>query len=533
MNARQGANLGDLLRENFPDLTFPCGGEGRCGKCTFRLEAGLPDEAAAAPRARTGGGPPDTDRTSSDGPDGERPFLACRFRVSSDLVIRPDFRPEGDPVRVEALIDPGEKPEGPPVPPAGIALDLGTTNLVMSVLDAAGTPMARATAANPQQAFGADVMTRIAFVRSGPDGLGLLRGTLLDRLARMAERLCRRVGVAPTEIPTLCAAGNTCMEHIFAGVDPGPLGTYPYEPSSRFGTTVEATEPGVTWSALGLASDVAIYAAPILSGFVGGDVSAGMLATGMLEDEGTSLLVDIGTNGEILLARGGQATATSTAAGPAFEGASLSCGMTAGPGAIEGIDLDDGVRLKLIGDLEPIGICGTGILSALARFVEGGIIDSTGRMVPPEAWKTGLRDRLSHRYETFHGKPAFRLAPGILITQEDVRQVQLAKAAVRTGIDLILEEAGLSPEEVDRVYVAGAFGRRLHTADAVAIGLFPVSFLDRALPVGNTSLAGAERLLAHPETREPLTRACRRVASLDLMEGGRFTGPFVENLRFS
>jgi len=420
-----------------------------------------------------------------------------------------------------------------------MALDLGTTTLVLSLLDAEGRPLVRATAANPQQAFGADVMSRIAFARSAPDALELLQRSMHERLTRMAEALCREAGVDPSCVRRLCAAGNTCMQHLFAGIDPAPLGAYPYEPASRFGGTIEmrgleksATPVRDGYGPLGLAPDLEVYLAPVISGFVGGDIAAGMLATGLVDASDISLLVDVGTNGEILLARNGRATATSTAAGPAFEGASLSSGMLAGPGAIEQVDLERGLRLDVIGGRQPTGLCGTGVLSAVAGLLEQAIIDRSGRIVSPGAWNEGAQSIPSDHYGMVNGKPAFRLAPGVWITQEDVRQVQLAKAAVRTGIDLILEHAGLSPGDVERVYVAGAFGRRLDAADAVAIGLFPLALRDRALFVGNTSLAGAESLLARPGERESLAQVCRRVVPLDLIEDGRFTDPFVKNLPF-
>ena len=523
IDAEEGSLLGDVLRERFPDLSFPCGGKGRCLKCTFLLEEGWADEGAAVEQAQAPG----------------RRFLACRFRVRSDLAIRPGFRPEGEPIRTEWAETGTGRHTGPALPPAGMALDLGTTTLVLSVLDTEGRPLVRATAANPQQAFGADVMSRIAFARADPDALELLQRSMHERITRMAKALCRETNIEPSGIRRLCAAGNTCMQHLFAGINPAPLGTYPYKPASRFGCAIEM--PGLEESVstardgtgpLGLAPDLEVYLAPVISGFIGGDIAAGMLATGLLDAPGTSLLVDVGTNGEILLARDGRATATSTAAGPAFEGASLSSGMLAGPGAIERVEMDGGLRLDVIGGREPSGLCGTGVLSAVAGLLEQGIIDRSGRIVSPEAWHEGARGRLSDRYGMVDGKPAFRLAPGVWITQEDVRQVQLAKAAVRAGIDLILEHAGLSPEDVERIYVAGAFGLRLDAADAVAIGLFPPVFRDRALFVGNTSLAGAERLLARPGERESLAQVCRRVFPLDLIEDGRFTDPFVENLPF-
>lgn len=521
IDAEEGSLLGDVLRESFSDLSFPCGGRGRCLKCTFLLEEGRADEGAAVEQAQAPG----------------RRFLACRFRVRSDVAIRPEFRPEGDPIRTERL-ETGTGRDAA-LPPAGMALDLGTTTLVLSVLDAEGRPLVRATAANPQQAFGADVMSRIAFARSDPIALELLQRSLHERLTRMADALCREAKVDPAGIRRLFAAGNTCMQHLFAGIDPAPLGVHPYEPASRFGGVIEMPGLEETVSptrdgsgALGLAPDLEVYLAPIISGFVGGDIAAGVLATDLLDDPGTSLLVDVGTNGEILLARGGRATATSTAAGPAFEGASLSSGMPAGPGAIERVDLGEGLRLDVIGGRKPVGLCGTGVLSAAAGLLEQGIVDRSGRIAPPEAWHEAVRGLFSEHYGMVDGKPAFRLAPGVWITQEDVRQVQLAKAAVRAGIDLILEHADLSPGDVERVYVAGAFGRRLDTADAIAIGLFPPAFRDRALFVGNTSLAGAERLLARPGERESLARACGRVVALDLVEDGRFTDPFVKNLPF-
>ena len=273
-----------------------------------------------------------------------------------------------------------------------------------------------------------------------------------------------------------------------------------------------------------------MFLPPLISGFVGSDITAGMLATDLAQARETTLFVDIGTNGEMVLARDGRLQATSTAAGPAFEGMNIACGMRAARGAIERVVIAAGdIAIATIDNADAVGICGSGLLDAIAAMAVLGVIDRSGRFTrDPASLSPPLRARLRPR----EGKPAFFLAGDIYLGQRDIRQVQLAKAAVRAGIETMLRRIGLAPAELDRALVAGSFGYHLTTRSLIDIGLFPAELGGRVVYVGKTARTGAEALLINAASRADLQRISRAVEPVELATDPQFTDIFVAAMGF-
>lgn len=390
----------------------------------------------------------------------------------------------------------------------GLAVDLGTSTVVAEIVDLrTGKAVDRAAAVNAQNAYGADVVSRITFAFENPDNLRRLKQTVVQLINDMVGTMARRSGLARHRIYDAVVAGNTAMNHILCGVPVDSLALAPFH--AVFGSL--AARPA---SEIGLAlhPQARFYASPNIKSFVGGDITAGLLATEFAARPGIELFVDLGTNGEIVLKREREFVATSTAAGPAFEGMTISCGMLAVAGAVHKAEWADGLKLRTIEDLPPQGVCGTGLVDILATALARGLIGPDGRITGPEK-KIRLTDRLA-------------------LTQQDVRDVQLAVAAIRSGIRLMLREFRLSPDDLDRVLVAGAFGSSLDIANAVAIGLLPDVPKDRIAFVGNASLAGARLLLLARRSRAEAEALAGRISHVSLATRPGFQDEFVGALEF-
>jgi uncharacterized 2Fe-2S/4Fe-4S cluster protein (DUF4445 family) len=311
------------------------------------------------------------------------------------------------------------------------------------------------------------------------------------------------------------------MLHIAAAVDPAPLGRSPYRPSLTGGSHLRAAELGLGIAAHGLA-----YLPPVVSGFVGADITAGILATDLHRSRQTALLLDIGTNGEMVLAHAGELWATSTAAGPAFEGVNITCGMRAAPGAIDAVKAnDDGWTSHTIGDVPAIGICGSGLVDLVSCLVRNGAIGKNGRFETTVTSPVG-------RWDESTGRCVLRLAGDVILTQKDVRQVQLAKAAIRAGLDALLAEAKVRTQDVERVLVAGSFGYHLRPDSLAGSGLLPAELAAKVEAVGNTCKAGAITLLTNDDTRRELKTVTARVRSIQLANDVAFGRRFVEQMAF-
>jgi len=427
--------------------------------------------------------------------------LACQCSVEGDLVI--ELR------QWDAAILADETPFAfEPRPGAGVAVDVGTTTVVAQLLDLQrGCVLAVRTALNSQGRYGADVMSRVEFALS-PDGLGELQRLIRRQIGSLISQLLLAARVPAHDVRDAVLVGNTVMHHLFSGIDVEPLSHFPFDPSR---TGIEVFSAGeLNWE---LPSEVLIRFLPCLGGFVGSDILAGLLATRMAESEDLIALIDLGTNGEIVLGNREEILCASTAAGPAFEGARISMGMRASAGAISQVAIKDGrLECHVLGSIEAKGICGSGLVDAVAAGLDLGIISPSGRFADP-----------AHLDEWI-------LRPPVTLTQADVRELQLAKAAIASGFQLLRERwGGADPV---RLYLAGAFGNYVNRSSAHRIGLLSYS-PEIVQPAGNTALLGAKLALFRSDGEDGSYQDLRRrVEHISLSADPRFQDAFVQELSF-
>ncbi|HZC42195.1 MAG TPA: ASKHA domain-containing protein [Streptosporangiaceae bacterium] len=419
----------------------------------------------------------------------------------------------------------------------GIAFDLGTTTVVATLLDlSTGTPVAVESVLNRQQPFGADVISRISAVMLDPAALARLAGLAQETLAGLADAVCEQGGVDPAEVYEVAVAGNATMTHLVLGIDPEPLGVAPFILASRLLPEVLASDLGL---ALHPRARAVVF--PAFGAYAGGDITAGLLAAGMDRDPRTRLFIDIGTNCEIVLGNAEWLLATAAPAGPAFEGAAIRCGMRAADGAIEAVTMSpDGLELTVIGDAEPAGLCGSGLVDAVTGLVETGLLDRSGRLADP-ARAAGLAPGLAGRLTWLGEERVFVLhwlgEPGdaersVFLSQRDIRELQFAKAAIATGWRELLAEAGLAERDVQQVLLAGSFGSYLSPASAIRLGLVPRLPVLRVVSAGNVAGEGAKMALLSVRERAGGLALLEEVRYVELSDRDGFNDRFVEQLPF-
>ncbi len=537
-----GTLLIDAARAAGISMETPCDGAGTCGKCKAKVSAKdrlLLSENVQAPLAQSahdsgwvlacqtkvlGDVQVEVEATRGDGLQilSEGQTLA----IEVDPWIRKSFKVASGATYVLAggsvlLEEPGDTSQHC----YGVAIDIGTTTLVVTLLDLrTGAELGVSSSLNPQALHAQDVLSRIK-IGSKPEGLQKLHGELIREINRQIAALAAQAGVAPEYIYEAVFSGNTTMLHLATRTDPASLGKYPYTLALDGGQHVRARKIELNISQHGL-----VYLPPIMSAYVGPDITSGILSTRLAEQRGVVLLVDIGTNGEIVLSVDGRLTATSTAAGPAFEGMNIACGMRASRGAVELVSLGEhGIRVETIADAAAVGICGSGLLDVVGELASQGGLDKGGRFQNNGASHAQpWRDQ----WETVDGKPAFRIAGPVYLTQKDVRQVQLAKGAIRTGIEMLLKASKVDAAQVDRVLIAGSFGFHLRTASLIHLGLLPKEFTDHVEFVGNTSKSGAQAFLLNRHTRDNMKRIVEQVEVLELANDPAFEKLFVQSLLF-
>jgi uncharacterized 2Fe-2S/4Fe-4S cluster protein (DUF4445 family) len=414
-----------------------------------------------------------------------------------------------------------------------IAYDLGTTTVVATLLDlSTGTPVAVRSMLNKQQPFGADVITRISATMIDPAALGRLTELAHATLAELTAEVCAEGEIEPRQIYEIALAGNATMTHLALGIDPEPLGVAPFVMSSRQLPEILAADLGVDVHPRARA-----VVMPALGAYVGGDIVAGMLASGMDRDKRLRLFIDVGTNCEIVLGDGSRILSTAAPAGPAFEGAAIKCGMRAADGAIEVVKIsDDDVKLQVIGELEPIGLCGSGLVDAVAALLDAGLLDSSGRLVQT-AESPGLAARLTE----INGERVFVLhwqgdigdtAKAVYLSQRDIRELQFAKAAISTGWHLLVEEMGVETADIQQVLLAGSFGTYLSAASAIRIGLVPATSVLRVVSAGNVAGEGAKMTLLSVNERAGADTLLEEVLYVELSDRPDFNDRFVDLLAF-
>jgi uncharacterized 2Fe-2S/4Fe-4S cluster protein (DUF4445 family) len=417
-----------------------------------------------------------------------------------------------------------------------ISFDLGTTTVVATLIDVGtGTPLAVSSMLNRQQPFGGDVITRISATMLDPLALPRLRELAQATLTELTRNVCEEAGVDPLEIVEVALAGNATMTALALGIDPEPLGMAPFVQSSPSFSGLLASDLG-----LPVHPRARAFVFPALGAYVGGDIVAGMLASGMDRDKRVRLFVDVGTNCEIVLSDGDRILATAAPAGPAFEGGSIRCGMRAADGAIEAVRLSDEVSLQVIGDTEPAGVCGSGLVDAVSELTRIGLLDRSGRFVTEEdaaVIAPVLADRLTavgkERVFVLH-RPAPDSPPDkcLYLSQRDVRELQFAKAAIATGWSLLLEELGLEQRDVQQVLLAGSFGSYLSPAAAVRIGLVPRLPVLRIVSAGNVAGEGAKMSLLSIRERAGAQALLEEVSYVELSDRSDFNDRFVDLLAF-
>jgi len=418
-----------------------------------------------------------------------------------------------------------------------VALDLGTTTLVAVLLDArSGEELAVSAQLNPQTKFGDDVLSRVQHASDTADGLDQLNAAVLETVDQMIGQVAASAGVERRDIYQVSVSGNTTMQQLLLGINPRYLGEVPFVPAVGRSVSVKAAE-----LALDIHPHGRLHTLPVIGGFVGGDIVSGALATGLDEMPGPSLLVDIGTNGEILLSSNGNLWAAATAAGPAFEGARILHGMRGSTGAIERVAIDDDVRMEVIGGGRPVGLCGSGLIDLAAELLRLDIINPQGRMADADGLRQDLPDRVRRRVISHHDQNAFLLAgeeesatgAAIVLVQRDVRQLQLASGAIRAGIILLLQRAGLRPDDLAALLIAGGFGNYIRRTNAQRIGLIPDDVpRDRIRYQGNTSLAGARLVALSQHARRKAEELSRRTQHVDLSTDPGFYDAFADAMVF-
>lgn len=418
----------------------------------------------------------------------------------------------------------------------GLAIDIGTTTTVAYLMDLnTGKAIASSAVTNPQKAYGADVISRITHASKGPKELKQLQDLVIGGLNEIIADIMKQTGVKREEIYEAVVVSNTTMSHLFMGIDPTYLAPAPFIPVFRQGIQVEAKELG-----LNILETGHVFLVPNIAGYVGADTVGVMVAAKMDKLEGNSLAIDIGTNGELVLMGKGRILTCSTAAGPAFEGAEIKHGMRAADGAIERVRITDDVELETISHLKPIGICGSGLIDAIGEMARTGVIQETGRIISKPEEMEKLPPKVAERIIKTEEGYEFVLAwakdsgtgQNIVLTQKDVRELQLAKAAIRAGVSILMKDLGISLEELDRVLLAGAFGNYISKASALQIGLLPNVPIEKIETVGNAAGDGAKMILLSHVERERAHELAKRSDHIELSTRIDFQEEFVDALSF-
>lgn len=482
-----------LIEKMGARLDRPCGGSGKCGKCRVRVQG----EQSALTR--------DEQKHLSADEIAQGIRLACKAKITGENAKI--FLPGSGEIYAEASQRPGTSQWDAGLTGLGLAVDIGTTTIAACLWDMErGQMLGTQTAKNPQSAFGADVISRLAFSMEGH--ADALQNAIVQSLNALTARLVQDAGVRTEDIAQAVVTGNTAMLYLLRKYEVSDLARAPFAAKHLFGERVSAQEMG-----LALADACTVYLPPCISAYVGADISCGVLACAMDEGEKPTTLLDIGTNGEMVLIDEGKMFCCATAAGPAFEGVGIQCGSGAVRGAIDRVRLEDGaLRAHVLGDGCATGICGSGLIDAAACMLQAGLLDEVGLL------------------DTDDGR--VMIQDDVYLSQRDIRALQLAKSAIRAGFETMLEQAGMTAQSVRRVYLAGGFGTKLPVASAGAIGLIAPKLLEKTVPMGNTALAGASMLLGSRSLREKLQALCRTAQVIALAEDPIFCEKFMQYMSF-
>ncbi|MFP4367526.1 MAG: ASKHA domain-containing protein [Bacteroidales bacterium] len=481
----RGTMLLDAVRSNGFEVYSPCGGNGTCGKCKVYVK----DEGYVT---------------------------SCLYPVEGDIEI---VLPEPAEARILAAqyehsrvlpLSPGPA-SGLSAKPFGVAIDLGTTTLAFHFIRlSTGSLIETHTALNPQAKYGADVISRINYCILNPHGLHTLQSELVDAINLQLSGFTEKQEISPDDIVKICICGNTTMLHILLGVNPQPLAFVPFTPVFTEEKILKAPELNLYCNPLG-----EVKVLPSLSAYIGADIVAGIASLAPVPAYETFLFIDVGTNGEIALITPERIYCCAAAAGPAFEGANIEHGMGALQGAINIYYGPD--NFHTLGDTEPVGICGSGLIDMVASLLRSGYVSADGFME-----------------KNFVVVPSGRSGTGtdIYISPKDIREIQLAKSAIASGINVLVKRAGLSLDQVDALYLAGGFGNYIRTENAVATGLIPYELSGKVIPVGNTSGTGAMLAVRSVSFDKVVSETLNRMSYIELSDDEDFVLQFAMNMEF-
>ncbi len=589
--AQEDDNLLQILRNNGISLDTPCGGKGTCGKCSVRVR-GISGDPSVNERRLLGSSrldmgyrlacsytitsdivvytdddineaaiiiagvhrdisiepltgkkyielvPPDIENQT---PDMERLLAASDLETGCDilsllrqlptLLRASDYKVtvvEADGKLIS--IEPGNTTDSL----YGAAFDIGTTTVAAYLYDLRdGALKAVGSMLNPQRKYGADIISRINHTKQSNENLIEMKELITVCINELLKKLANNAGISSEDIYQALFSGNTTMLHFLNGLDASALAVSPFVPVTCRGLQLSAAESGIAINSNGLVTDI-----PCVSAYIGADTVAAVLSSGMYEREGVSLLVDIGTNGEIVLGGSEWLMACSTAAGPAFEGAGIRCGMGGVTGAIDSFATGPDFKYTVIGNSAPRGICGSGIIDAIAVLLDEEIIDETGRLAGDD--EDSLPSGVVKRLVNIDSMKAFIVAADndsiaggpIVVTQKDIREIQNAKAAIAAGIDTLLHSAGVGYDRINKVYLAGGFGSSIHISSAARIGLLPGSLADRVEAIGNASGSGASECLLSRSMLKATEAIAKKIRYVELSASAYFTEKYVDNMLF-
>lgn len=578
VKAGTGDNLCEVLQKNKLIGNAPCGGKGICGKCRVKITAGAPlptlDDEKHLTAAELDGGWRLACRTAVNGSmtlyvpgqnsryailtEGEERAVEIKPSVIKNHLhlknpdisdSRSDVRRIADglgiaemPVSLSLLRELsgtlrsarydvtavlyngmliGLEPGDTEAACWGVAADIGTTTVVCFLVNLAnGKTIDVEAQANRQSIHGTDVISRISYTAEHEHGTNELRELIVNQLNEMISSLCDRCGILSRSIYHMTAAGNATMIHLLLGLPTESIAAAPFTPVTTGALNYTAAETGLCIGGV-------ISILPGISGYVGSDITAGILASGMAESEKMTLLLDLGTNGEMALGNRSRITACSVAAGPAFEGGNIGQGVGGVRGAVCKVDLSDKPAYRTIGGEVPVGICGSGILDAVSEFLKHGIISETGRMAGPETNDSRLVEENGIR------KFILETDPPIAVTQKDIREIQLAKAAFAAGIYVLLKVMDLGFKDIDRVFLAGGFGSYMDIVSALNIGLIPGELKGRITSIGNAAGTGAKQYLLSKSCREKAVHIASLASPVELSANSEFQNTFIENMNFN
>ncbi|MEM7827948.1 MAG: ASKHA domain-containing protein [Candidatus Aenigmatarchaeota archaeon] len=520
ISAPRGKTIAEIARDAGIDIRLPCGGKGLCGRCDILVNpapsACMREKSLLSESFIQRGG-----------------RLACQCIVVSDVTVQIPVHcvasPKGTLPETKELLS--RVPLDSIRKSSGIAIDLGSSMIAGYLLDGNSLSVINAISIeNPQRSFGADVITRTTYIMENPEGIYILREKTLNALNDLINQILSGCNFYVDSIDSICIAGNSVMIHILFGISPSATVKPPFEIRVKMPDVLTAQELG-----LDIKKNTKVNIIPLSSPFIGGDIVADVAWLGIDESSETEMLIDMGTNCEILMGNKNRLLSTSSPAGPTFEGGRIRCGINAVKGAISWVYIGEDVRYGVIGNEQPVGICGSGLVDAVAELLKKGIVDETGRIRKREELEGEIPRTVASRIVEISGEPAFIISEGpenVFITQSDIREFQLAKGALRTGIEILMKEMGIRTDDIKKVYLAGSFGNYLSPDSALRTGILPELPREKIVSCGNIAGHGALLCVLSDEALKKADRIAKRIGYIHMSQHVDFQEYFLKFMNF-